>query len=37
MLGRTHEVAFVLAILVVHDDEHTPLPELGKGVVDGVE
>ena len=31
------EVAFVLAILVVHDDDHAAGADVGEDFVDGVE
>ena len=35
-LGGGHDqVAFVLAILVVHDDDHAALPDVGEDLVDG--
>ena len=34
-VGRHHEVAFVLAILVVHDEEEAPLSDLLDALLDG--
>ena len=35
LLGRAHQVAFVLAILVVDDDDHAPFADFGDGVFNG--
>src|SRR5262245_18032237 len=35
LLGRHHEVAFVLSVFVVHDEQETPLPDLLDPLLDG--
>ena len=34
LLGGDHEVALVLPVLVVHDDDHPPVPDRLDGVFD---
>jgi hypothetical protein len=35
--SRANEVAFVLAVLVVNDDDHAPVADVGDRVMDGAE
>src|SRR5262245_33904173 len=37
LLGRDDDVAFVLAVLVVHQDDHPPGPEFLDRLLDGTE
>src|SRR5262249_39097149 len=37
LVGRHHEIAFVLAVLVVHDEQDAPLADLLDALLDGRE
>jgi hypothetical protein len=35
LLGSTHQIAFVLAIFVVNNDDHATVADVGDGLFDG--